>query len=260
MHRPRAPTVAPDPNQWALWEDGDEDIVGPDRMIARSQQFWNQSQETIQSGQMELETPRPGTRGDNGVNFYGDNYQIPTSTTDPERPRTVAAKYAPDERACYVVFRPSGGDLSAPVVKYHEVSALDWQNFKRAYSKGRYIYQNWDGQFRGNTPGLGMDAPKPYERVGDDGLDSFLTTAIGYARAQQNLREGVAYNQATSSSQYKVLQRRLARGESIVDYWDRKSGGAGAKLGGTGRKRLAKQRQRENAADLFYRPPSPPRP
>jgi KTSC domain len=68
---------------------------------------------------------------------------VPTSSINPERPRTVAAGYDRDRSVLTVVFR------DGTYYNYYEVTVAEWQDFKRRVSKGRYIYQVLDYKPRG---------------------------------------------------------------------------------------------------------------
>lgn len=68
---------------------------------------------------------------------------VPTSTTNPARPRTVAAGYDKDEEKVTVVFR------DGTFYNYYEVTPAEWQAFKARVSKGRYIYRYLDFKPRG---------------------------------------------------------------------------------------------------------------
>jgi hypothetical protein len=78
--------------------------------------------------------------------------EVPTSTTNPNRPRTVAAGYSPKEKKITVVFR-DGTFYNYFLGSLDEKSAGTanrmWQNFKRARSKGRFIYTYLDQLPRG---------------------------------------------------------------------------------------------------------------
>lgn len=73
---------------------------------------------------------------------------FPTSTTNPQRPRTLAAGYDHESRTMTVMFR------DGTLYNYYQVSTTMWNGFKRAFSKGVWIRQNLD--VRG--PGLGSVA------------------------------------------------------------------------------------------------------
>jgi hypothetical protein len=68
--------------------------------------------------------------------------EVPTSTTNPARPRTVAAGYRYSKAAksgtLTVVFR------DGTFYNYYGVINQVWQNFKRARSKGRFIITYFD--------------------------------------------------------------------------------------------------------------------
>ena len=68
---------------------------------------------------------------------------VPTSTINPERPRTVAAGYDKVENKITVVFR------DGTYYNYYQVNATEWQAFKARVSKGRYIYSYLDSKPRG---------------------------------------------------------------------------------------------------------------
>ena len=70
---------------------------------------------------------------------------IPTSTTNPERPRTVAAGYSNERAVLTVVFR------DGTFYNYYDVEEGVWQEFKSAYSKGVYIRENLDYYGRGTA-------------------------------------------------------------------------------------------------------------
>jgi hypothetical protein len=57
----------------------------------------------------------------------------PTATTNPERPRTLAAGYDYDSRTLRVVFRDS------TPWEYYEVPLAVWAGFQRTGSPGRFI-------------------------------------------------------------------------------------------------------------------------
>jgi hypothetical protein len=68
---------------------------------------------------------------------------VPTSSSNPDRPRTVAAGYDRNRSVLTVVFR------DGTYYNYYEVTVGEWQDFKRRVSKGKYIYQNLDYKPRG---------------------------------------------------------------------------------------------------------------
>jgi len=70
---------------------------------------------------------------------------VPTSTINPERPRTVAAGYDKNEEKITVVFR------DGTFYNYYQVTPTEWQRFKAVVSKGRYIMAYLDSKPRGQA-------------------------------------------------------------------------------------------------------------
>jgi len=68
---------------------------------------------------------------------------VPTSTTNIDRPRTVAAGYDEEEEKITVVFR------DGTFYNYYEVTPSEWTAFKARVSKGQYIYKYLDFKPRG---------------------------------------------------------------------------------------------------------------
>lgn len=71
--------------------------------------------------------------------------QRPTSTSNPRRPRTVAAGYDRRRSTLTIVFR------DGTFYNYYEVSAAEWGMFKSLASKGRYIRDVLDRKPRGSA-------------------------------------------------------------------------------------------------------------
>ena len=70
---------------------------------------------------------------------------VPTSTTNPERPRTVAAGYDESRSVLTAVFR------DGTFYNYYGVDRGVWDAFKIAPSKGRFIAASLDGMDRGTA-------------------------------------------------------------------------------------------------------------
>jgi hypothetical protein len=68
---------------------------------------------------------------------------VPTSTSNPKRPRTVAAGYDEDEQKLTVVFR------DGTFYNYYDVDKTEWEVFKANRSKGAVIYRMLDFKPRG---------------------------------------------------------------------------------------------------------------
>jgi hypothetical protein len=100
---------------------------------------------------------------------------VPTSSSNPERPRTVAAGYDKNRSVITVVFR------DGTFYNYYEVSQAEWQDFKRRVSKGQYIYRNLDFKPRGpaNVTSIPAGVRKAF---------------YGYARLSQTSSSGKQYN------------------------------------------------------------------
>lgn len=60
----------------------------------------------------------------------------PTTTTNPERPRTIAAGYDEDRQVLTVVFR------DGTYYNYYKVPEDVWKTFQSYYSKGEYVIPN----------------------------------------------------------------------------------------------------------------------
>jgi hypothetical protein len=79
---------------------------------------------------------------------------VPTSSLNAARPRTVAAGYDANRQTLTVVFR------DGTIYNYYEISEGDWQNFHASISKGRG-WLNAGGAFIGKPQGpadmTGMD-------------------------------------------------------------------------------------------------------
>jgi hypothetical protein len=71
--------------------------------------------------------------------------QRPTSTSNPRRPRTVAAGYDRDKKVLTIVFR------DGTFYNYYEVSEYMWNTFKMLPSKGAYIKRYLDKKPRGEA-------------------------------------------------------------------------------------------------------------
>jgi hypothetical protein len=69
----------------------------------------------------------------------------PTQTTNPKRPRTVAAGYDPERKTLTVIFR------DGTFYNYYNVGAAAWDGFKAAPSKGKYIRRFLDQKPRGEA-------------------------------------------------------------------------------------------------------------
>lgn len=103
---------------------------------------------------------------------------VPTSSTDYSRPRTVAAGYDPKSKTMTVVFR------DGTFYNYYEVSPGEWSNFSSSFSKGK----PWLN--KGFTNGLqqsdGLFISKPRGPADASAIDpSVLAQLYRVARTQQ---------------------------------------------------------------------------
>jgi hypothetical protein len=102
---------------------------------------------------------RPGTERwlgqPDGYTSAAPLSDVPTSTTDPERPRTVGAGYQIDQGAdtgkLTVVFR------DGVYYNYYSVSPSEWLSFKNNQSKGRFIKAFLDSKPRGVANASNID-------------------------------------------------------------------------------------------------------
>ena len=87
----------------------------------------------------------PGYKGPQGGEDTSpaDLTLVPTSTTNPQRPRTVAAGYDEEEEKLTVMFR------DGTLYNYYEVDPNEWEAFKANRSKGAVIYRMLDFKPRG---------------------------------------------------------------------------------------------------------------
>lgn len=71
--------------------------------------------------------------------------EVPTATSKPERPRTIAAGYDPRSKTLTLVFR------DGTYYNYYEVSKQEWDTFRGLPSKYEYIAGTLDGHRRGEA-------------------------------------------------------------------------------------------------------------
>lgn len=70
-------------------------------------------------------------------------YEVPTKTSNPDRPRTVAAAYSPERSVLTVMFRDS------TLYNYYDVDIEEWITFRDRDSKWQYIRDHLDNKPRG---------------------------------------------------------------------------------------------------------------
>jgi len=119
---------------------------------------------------------------------------VPTSTTNPKRPRTVAAGYDEEEEKLTVIFR------DGTFYNYYEVSGGEWAAFKANRSKGAIIARMLDFKPRGpaDVSSLSKKAQQAFYR---------------YSRGAQIALKGKAPGQTKTT--YKALsQSKLGKNPS----------------------------------------------
>lgn len=117
---------------------------------------------------------------------------VPTSTTNPERPRTVAAGYDRNRQVLTVVFR------DGTYYNYYEVSSNEWQEFKKRVSKGQYIYRYLDY--------------KPRGAANVNSLPSYARTALyKLTRTLQLTKERKQYDRAAKQGRPKANAPKTGR-------------------------------------------------
>jgi hypothetical protein len=117
---------------------------------------------------------------------------VPTSTTNPQRPRTVAAGYDEEEEKLTVVFR------DGTFYNYYEVDENEWKAFKANRSKGAIIAQMLDFHPRGpaDVSSLSKKAQQAFYR---------------YSRGAQVAKSGKATGQTKAT--YKTIAQK-SRGKN----------------------------------------------
>jgi len=141
----------------------------------------------------------PGYKGPQGGedSSPADLTVIPTSTTNPQRPRTVAAGYDEDEEKLTVVFR------DGTFYNYYEVDANEWKAFKANRSKGAIIYQMLDFKPRGpaDVSTLSKSAQRAFYRFSRG-------AQIHNAEKQRGTNKGSVAGQ--TSVKYKTYDQKKA--------------------------------------------------
>lgn len=118
---------------------------------------------------------------------------VPTSTTNPKRPRTVAAGYDEEEEKLTVMFR------DGTLYNYYEVDPNEWAAFKANRSKGAVIYRMLDFKPRGYADDSSMS-------------ESARQAFYRFSRGVQAIKGGKGTGQTKSTyktaSQTKAARKR----------------------------------------------------
>ena len=115
---------------------------------------------------------------------------VPTSTTNPARPRTVAAGYSRHRKTMTVIFR------DGTWWNYYDVPVTMWTNFKRAYSKGWFLHASGMDEWPTMGPAsVSMMTPLEHEQ---------LST---YARAVQTHLDGLQKSGQRTAHMDRLLKQ-----------------------------------------------------
>lgn len=143
---------------------------------------------------------------------------VPTSSIFPPRPRTVGAGWDSNRQCLTVIFR------DGTFYNYYDVSGLEWSNFKRARSKGKFIYTYLDGKVRGTASMSGI--PQAHQEA-----------LYRVARTAQAAEGGFQYNQSktskrgTGKNRYgskntasRSMRKQYARVEKVMERYSASKG------------------------------------
>lgn len=104
--------------------------------------------------------------------------EVPTSSTNYSRPRTVAAGYDPERQTMTVVFR------DGTFYNYYEVTAGEWESFHASFSKGSPWLNRGFPNGRQTQDGLFINKPRGYADVSQ--IDAKIVEQLyRVSRAQQ---------------------------------------------------------------------------
>jgi hypothetical protein len=108
--------------------------------------------------------------------------EVPTSSTNYSRPRTVAAGYDPERQTMTVVFR------DGTFYNYYQVTANEWAAFHSSYSKGNPWLNK--GFVNGNQKVDGIFISKPRGPISPDDIDPRVREQLyRVSRTQQIVHE-----------------------------------------------------------------------
>lgn len=127
-----------DPQKYNNLAETSRGVVGAENDTLRGRQFYDFIELTG-----ELNVPGyAGPRNEEDTS-PAELTLVPTSSSNPDRPRTVAAGYDADEEKLTVMFR------DGTLYNYYEVDESEWEAFKANRSKGAVIYRLLDFKPRG---------------------------------------------------------------------------------------------------------------
>lgn len=166
------------------------------------EEYWQESLFNEFAGSVANQLPPPPDSEDaiatpgQGALPYEDDFLDPTSTSNPMRPRTLAAHWRAVDSTLIVMFR-DGTIWEYPGV----VDRFAWNSFRAAVSKGAWIYTNLD---RNGYHGQPSDDP-----------DLFWSQPDLLARVQQE-RRGIQFGQSQTSQARAVARQAVARRQSVI--------------------------------------------
>lgn len=134
---------------------------------------------------------------------------IPTSSTNYSRPRTVAAGYDPGSRTMTVVFR------DGTFYNYYDVTPGEWENFSASYSKGTPWLNK--GFPNGKQKFDGLFIGKRHEPADVTAIDPAIREALyRVSRTQQIYQRPKPNRSYTYTDAYGNTQRRTAKSKGTV--------------------------------------------
>jgi hypothetical protein len=133
---------------------------------------------------------------------------VPTSSTNYSRPRTVAAGYNPVSKTMTVVFR------DGTFYNYYDVSPGEWENFSSSYSKGR----PWLNRKNSQQGADGLFINKPRGQANIEDIDPNVREQLyRVARTQQLYKKPRAHKEYSyKSPQDRVPQQRTQKSGGTI--------------------------------------------
>jgi hypothetical protein len=132
-------------------------------------------------------------------------YLNPTSTSNPQRPRTLAAKW--DDGTLVVMMRPNVGDSGwGPLIAYEGVTRVMWNSFRSAVSKGAWIKVHLD------DAGIGWS-------MASSDSDPFWFTVAPFVKPpsiEDSFYSGVQANQKPTSGARRKAQQAVRDRRSVT--------------------------------------------
>lgn len=128
-----------------------------------------------------------------------DDIEVPTATSNPERPRTVAAAFEDGRSVITVVFR------DGTIYNYYNCTRELWDNFKAATNKGQFILTDLDSLPRG--PANMSQIPEELRII-----------AYGRFRGEQVRQAKAGGWKPRTRVRYYDMNKAIANGKNPADY------------------------------------------